>query len=459
MNHKEKELKEKLQQDVVIPDVVWEKANQAFSQIKGTTVTEIPIYQERNQSSRKKAAKWRIWSAAAAAAVVVLGGGVFFASNPALAAQLPIIGRIFAQIEENATFSGDFSSKADVLVEEDFAEEPKPGFQTEEGEEGFAAEDAQEAGNASQTSAYTVSDNQMTMTASEVYCDGMSIYLTFQVEYEGDLGEIPAHYTRQYNENTAQTFYAFGTWGVNGEEPVPMENNYLEGKQLDEHTFTGMMRLDLNRFPEIDQAAELDLNISRLGADNLLVDSSQLDDIGPMLSVDGTWNFHIPVTVDTEAVQKIEVEEAGEDGYGVASVTFSPYQLTVETLYPGSRDTIPKEEYGDYVDELVRQFASDKDGFTQEEAEEYVNGLTDQEILYYFGKVADEPEVAVFTQDGTSLDPYEGLRGKMTFAVQGKEIKELHIFVGTDEFADLLSAQTMEEAAQKAYFSVTVPVQ
>ncbi|MGI6069283.1 MAG: DUF4179 domain-containing protein [Blautia sp.] len=400
----------KLQQNVEIPDIVWEKANEAFSQIKGYPVTEIPsknFHQKTGKKSSKRSASRSIQVAAAAVAVLLLGTTVFFAANPALASQLPIIGRIFSQVEKNTTFSGDYSSKAQVLEDPnastDFTSIPEEGFSANDGDSSFAAENAETP----TPSAYTISDNQMTVTASEIYCDGLSVYLTFQVEYEGDLGEIPSAYTGgTIDGTTSQYFYTFGTWSVNGEEPIPTENNYLEGTQLDEHTFTGMMRLDLNRFPQVTDVQTLQLNLDRLGADNLEIDSSQLDDIGPMLEVNGNWDFNFPVTVDTSEVHTIEVEDVADNGYGVASVVCSPYQVRVTTLAP--------------------------------EGAEY------------------QPEVAVFNQDGERLQPYEGILNMSTFAVQEKELTTLHIYVGTDEFADLFKAQTMEEASSLCYYETTV---
>ena len=52
----------------------------------------------------------------AAAAVMVAISGVLCYSYPTLAARIPLIGKIFEQVEESVPFSGDYSEKAETLI-------------------------------------------------------------------------------------------------------------------------------------------------------------------------------------------------------------------------------------------------------------------------------------------------------------------------------------------------------
>ena len=107
-------------------------------------------------------------AAAAAAVIGILGLGYF---NPVLAAKIPLIGKIFERVEDNATYSGDYTDKKTVLTNEDHE------------------------GNLD-TSDYTIADKGITLTASEAYCDGYSIFLTVNIEKEdADFTHIPEHYT------------------------------------------------------------------------------------------------------------------------------------------------------------------------------------------------------------------------------------------------------------------------
>ena len=81
------------------------------------------------------------------------------------------IGKIFERVEDNATYSGDYTDKKTVLTNEDHE------------------------GNLD-TSDYTIADKGITLTASEAYCDGYSIFLTVNIEKEdADFTHIPEHYT------------------------------------------------------------------------------------------------------------------------------------------------------------------------------------------------------------------------------------------------------------------------
>lgn len=48
---------------------------------------------------------------------------------------------------------------------------------------------------------------------------------------------------------------------------------------------------------------------------------------------EGGWEFDIPVTIDDSETEVIEINETNENGIGLKSVTKTPYELSVETLY------------------------------------------------------------------------------------------------------------------------------
>ena len=102
------------------------------------------------------------------------------------------------------------------------------------------------------TDGVTVTDNGITITASEVYCDGLSVFLSAQVYAEqGGFSNIPAHYVSNTNENStdmiADMLYLRGDWKLSDEsEWYPLTAYSLEGKVIDDHTFAGMLKLDMN---------------------------------------------------------------------------------------------------------------------------------------------------------------------------------------------------------------------
>lgn len=94
----------------------------------------------------------------------------------------------------------------------------------------------------------------MQITASEIYSDGYSIFLTAKIEVEdGKLSKMLEHYTSDMmgeESTTAATMYTEGTWNLQGREKNELINNFFEGKVIDDHTFVGMVKLDVDEMEE-----------------------------------------------------------------------------------------------------------------------------------------------------------------------------------------------------------------
>ena len=199
-----------------------EKLDQILKQALAPEIStrEIRIHRRRKYKMKKFSKIGKFAAAAAAAAIIGIGGLGYY--NPALAAKIPLIGKIFEKVQDNVTYSGDYSDKETVLTNEDHA------------------------GNLD-TSDYSVSDQGITLTVSEIYCDGYSIFLTVNIEAEeADFTHIPEHYTgmNAADNRTAAGFYIGGTWSVDGSSPEWLENTF-EGEVIDRHTFAGILKINL----------------------------------------------------------------------------------------------------------------------------------------------------------------------------------------------------------------------
>ncbi len=169
-----------------------EKLDQILKQALAPEINdrEIRVCRRRKGKMRKSGKIGTGVAAAVAVAVIGIGGLGYF--NPVLAAKIPLIGKIFEKVEDDVTYSGDYTDKGTVLTNEDYA------------------------GNLD-TPDYSISDQGITLTASEVYCDGYSIFLTVNIESEeADFTHIPEHYTgvNVADNRTAAGFYIRGTWSV-----------------------------------------------------------------------------------------------------------------------------------------------------------------------------------------------------------------------------------------------------
>lgn len=369
-----------------------EKLNQILKQALAPEISdrEIRIHRRRKDKVNKLGKIGKGAAAAVAAVVIGVCGLGYF--NPVLAAKIPLVGKIFEKIEDDVTYSGDYTEKGTVLTNEDHA-------------------------GSLDTVDYTVSDKGITLTASEVYCDGYSIFLTVNIESEdADFTHIPKHYTGMNvaDDRTAAGFYIDGTWSVDGSSPEWLENRF-EGEAVDSHTFAGMLKIDLAK--EHTGSGELNLNVSGLGHD----DDRMLDaeEITASHWTDGSWNIVVPFEVNGSDVRTIEVGEK-RGNITLEDVVVSPYQVIVHATTPGEQ----RELTDDRREKLL---SKDPD-------------MTDAEMFELLGWSYEPCQTICFDQDGEMLYPDMEIAGAATFAVQGKEIKTLYVFI-FDNFDDWIQME------------------
>lgn len=398
-----------LQQEVAVPQEILTKMQ--------NTLSNLP------ESPTKKKIIFRGWvkAATATAALLALASGICF-SNPVMAAKIPIIGKIFERVEENVTFSGTFDETKEVLTPD------------------------QSVGEELDYSAYTVEDQGIEITASEVYCDGYSVYLTAKIRVEaGGLTNIPEHYTGVYAEgNTVQGIYISGTWELQNENITPaIMLSTFEGDVLDDQTYIGMLKIDLEKVAKDENI--LNLQLTNIGYDDLT--ALDTDDISASHKFEGNWDLSIPYHVDTENIKEIIVDEKIEDGYCINKIFISPYQLVVFTDAPYTT----LEEEG-FTHENFEEMWGEKN--KQMEADG-VNPVTYEECLQE--KQYEYTEVGVFNQNGEFLLPQEMDHAKSVFATKGLEISKLHIFIG-NEFASMIKTTDIENAKENAIMSTEIEI-
>jgi hypothetical protein len=389
-----------------------EKLNQILKQALAPEISdrEIQIHRRRKDKMGKFGKAGITAAAAVTMAIVGIGGLGYF--NPALAAKIPLIGKIFEKVEDDIIYSGDYSDKGTVLTEEDYA------------------------GNLD-TSDYSASDKGITLTASEVYCDGYSIFLTVNIEAEeADFTHIPEHYTGMNvtDNRTATGFYIDGTWSVDGNASERLENTF-EGEVIDSHTFAGMLKMNLAQ--KAVNNSKLNLNINGLGYD----DDRMLDgeEISASHWTEGCWEIVLPFEVDESDVKTIEVGEK-KGNITLENVVISPYQVIVHATTPGEQ----RELTDDRREKLL---SKDPD-------------MTDAEMFALLGYSYEPCYTICFNQDGEMLYADTEMAGRAGFAVQGKEIKTLYIFLfdNLDDWAKMEQEGMNSSVADKAVISREIHV-
>lgn len=289
-------------------------------------------------------------------------------SNPVMAAKLPLVGHIFETMQDNFNHSGDYSEVAVPLAED--------------------GEDAAE-------SAYTQTKDGMTVTLSELYCNNEALYITMLLESEDP---FPDTMRSLDENRPMISIDSIINWKFNPGLSEDYTFAYIEGDFIDEHTFAGLVRFDmsyvgvdqaeyfakmeeayekgeeeafeagqwdhLKKPVDIPEAFSIDLEISRIvGYLVDPVDRPQLDMTEEEIEAlsdeefsalimerekgfdqypntyenywfDGAWNFQLDVKVDHSRTQTVEVGTTNDEGAGIASVTKTPFEMSMKMILP-----------------------------------------------------------------------------------------------------------------------------
>ena len=236
LDDREKEIQRELKREVEIPEAVKNKAQEAYDMIKNNE-----IHQEKKE---KNPYRWMSIAAktAGATAAVLAVGFVVCAANPVMARELPIVGGIFAELQDKVSFFGNFADRAETLEEAETKEKASEVSETV---------DAKKPGTTE--GAYTKTSDGLTIRFSEVYADSQAIYLTMEAKSEepfpdtmmsqDENGEMPVlsmNYTRDYD------FLKALPEGYEYPEILKgADFAQLEGKYLDENTYACILRIDL----------------------------------------------------------------------------------------------------------------------------------------------------------------------------------------------------------------------
>lgn len=143
----EEKMKQDLKKDLEIPEIVEQKIQDAYKEI-GQGKLRMKKPDNRNQKRKK------VWTAAAAAVAVIAISGTVLYSNPVLAKNIPVIGDVFAKMQENR------------------AKDPYAG------KDKTAYEKIEDHSVNVQTPGSEAEDNGVTVTVSDAYCDGYEMYFT-----------------------------------------------------------------------------------------------------------------------------------------------------------------------------------------------------------------------------------------------------------------------------------------
>lgn len=289
-----------------------------------------------NQNNRRKRKVWMKAAGVAAACVIAVGGAA--AANPVLAKEL--FSDVFGKLIQNA--QGEKYEKEETEMFTKIGENAV-AIQSE-------VESRQGEGQSQDGEGYvtTAEQNGVTLSISDVYCDGYVLYYTATLQ-SADEGL-----------NQADGIVIDAKDGKSSQ--IALEGIDMEGystkafEKSEDGTFVSVQQIDLMN-PTDMECKSVDLGLGE--KQSIVVDWSmwnligykwdQWDGQGEYLStgrVDGEWHLRFPVTIDTSANETFGIGKT-ENGITVKSGTKTKAGLVVEVELPDFRQDPYNDPYND----------------------------------------------------------------------------------------------------------------
>ena len=330
------------------------------------------------QRKSKKSTAWKklAYGLGTAAAVIFVALGICVA-NPSLAANIPILGNIFAKVQEVFPFGKipeDETTKLyddNINLPQDVEDNPYLIIGSDLGNATMETEGRREyaTGESAKDDAfiYRDEDNGITVTFTEYYASNQAIFLGVCIESEEAFPSFAAMGETGYQliQANTQEQYSFRDTVVSGFRNIG-------GRLEDAHTFAGIMRVDydsiniddskyeaacreaeekgeelpavteetwdlyMDRY-EVPEEFEVQMKIESLrGYCREEIDAEN----GNQYRVRGNWEFpSCKIEQSTADVQTIQVGEVNEQGIGLDMIEISPVELTLHTIEPANRLT------------------------------------------------------------------------------------------------------------------------
>ena len=303
------------------------------------------VYDQIRQGEVKQKRKMNGWYKAAGAVAAVALVGCFFVNNPAIAAEIPLLGHIFERISNEASYPGDYSKVGTALV----------GTETEETE-------TQTAENPK----YVQTADGLTVTLSEVYCNKVALYLTMKLESEDPF------------EDCMVDMHGRPVIAVEGKAKFDFSEDekhfltYMDGRFEDDSTYIGLFRMDLTEYFEgekIPDRFQVDLacakvvgskkdvptiyeiaGVAPLTKEELEAMSDEewqahmrhMDELVPDYGdfpnkyenfwYEGSYDFQLDIQMDDRDTKVYSVDDGNGKEYYVESVTVTPFEMSVKQI-------------------------------------------------------------------------------------------------------------------------------
>lgn len=386
----DEEITKKMNQEFPLPEQVEIAKRQAFAQVKEKRLKQDYANDLANRTRSQKKIRGLVFKSLSGLTAAAAVFGVVCIANPALAAQIPLVGHVFEKIGGSLGYSGDYEKYVTPLQSET------------ESEPVSAVVDHTDT-------SFSKTVDGVTVTLSEVYCNEYALNVGILIESEETFPETRLDQFGKYMMYIDETDII-----CSYNERNALLGPKLEGELVDEHTFVGVMRMDLtysgyvsedesyieipdefsvkisipqivgykaeSETPKIPQELwdEYHAGLAEHGLDyddyeSFTDEEKELDrqlmqemyrkyeEMYPGVMdrvndyenwwVDGPWEFEVDVQVNHEDTIVKEINDTDENGLGIASVTKTPFELAVKTIAEPAYDyfTVALDANGDIL--------------------------------------------------------------------------------------------------------------
>lgn len=291
------DIRETLSMPTIESAVIEAKIQETYAIIRENAGEKENMEHRSRQKKSKQKRRKMLYGLTSTAAVMVLIFAVGL-SNPVWAANLPVIGGVFEKIQEIWRYGR-------------VPEEEIISLTTEEDE----TEKIQE-----EVYPYQMTSSGITIKLTEYYATNQAIFLGMKIESEE---AFPGFYKPEENNLLVQLFAEADV--SYDEENLGLGDGYLEGVQIDEHTYEGVLRVDLKN-KEIPSDFEMDFILSNGYLYFANPDKTGLQN--ETFEIEGVIE-NIPIELKSDEGKVIEINEVNELGIGLQSIKISPVELII----------------------------------------------------------------------------------------------------------------------------------
>lgn len=251
----------------------------------------------------KKKRKMKLLSVCTAAAILLAAGAGICISNPVMASQIPLIGRLFDKVQDKQQYSGNYSKDA----------QPVKGTNVSEAE-------------------------GVKITLSELYCNTEALNVSVLIESDKSFPEQAQAVNEDHGEKKQELFMSTSHKFdfMNEEVEQGDDITWLVGEFLDDHTFAGAFRINFNvgnlAETEIPDLFQWDMHINNIqfaGEEGFFETFS-----------DAGWDLSAKVKMDTEQTVTKEINDFAPTGQGIVSVTKTPYEIILHEAAGGQEGDV-----------------------------------------------------------------------------------------------------------------------